>query len=91
MELNRTPNPLDREARNKENINWDRIERLSKVLNDLVLNSGGDSNLEVVQARGGESTLNDRINRVEDKTNSFKNVVVSRNEPEDADIWFEVR
>lgn len=91
MELNRTPNPLDREARNKVNINWDRIERLSKVLNDLVLNSGGDSNLEVVQARGGESTLNDRINRVEDKTNSFKNVVVSRNEPEDADIWFEVR
>lgn len=91
MELNRTPNPLDREARNKENINWDRIERLSKVLNDLVLNSGGDSNLEVVQARGGESTLNDRINRIEDKTNSFKNVVVSRNEPEDADIWFEVR
>ena len=91
MELNRTPNPLDREARNKVNINWDRIERLSKVLNDLVLNSGGDSNLEVVQARGGESTLNDRINRVEDKMNSFNNVVVSRNEPEDADIWFEVR
>ena len=90
MDLNRTPNPLNREARNQENENWHKLERLSKSVNDLVLNSGGESNLEVVQARGGESTLNDRINSVEDNTNSIKSVIVSKNEPKDADIWFEV-
>ncbi len=90
MDLNRTPNPLNREARNQENENWHKLERLNKSVNNLVLHSGGDSNLEVVQARGGESTLNDRINSVEDKANSIKSVVVSKNEPKDADIWFEV-
>ena len=31
-------------------------------INNLVLESGGDSNLEVVQARGKFNTLNDRLN-----------------------------
>ena len=35
-------------------------------INNLVLESGGDSNLEVVQARGGRHTLNDRLD-IEEK------------------------
>jgi len=65
MKLNRTANEIDREARNNENENWNRLEKLSKEINDLVLESGGDSNLEVVQARGGEPVLNDRLNKIE--------------------------
>src|SRR5690625_1769289 len=66
MKLNRTKNELDREARNNENENWDRLEKLSKEINDLVLESGGDSNLEEVQARGGKRVLNERLNEIED-------------------------
>src|SRR5690625_6821727 len=65
MKLNRTANEIDREARNNENENWDSLEKLSKEINDLVLESGGDSNLEVVQARGGEPVLNDRLNKID--------------------------
>jgi len=66
VKLNRTPNPLDRNARNKENDNWEKIEgsikRIDDTVSDLILESGGDSNLEVVQARGGKPVLNDRLN-----------------------------
>src|SRR5690625_7062075 len=65
MKLNRTANEIDREARNNENENWNRLEKLSKEVDDLVLESGGDSNLEVVQARGGEPVLNDRLNKLD--------------------------
>lgn len=65
MKLNRTKNEMDREARNDENENWNRLEKLSKEVDDLVLESGGDSNLEVVQARGGEPVLNDRLNKID--------------------------
>ena len=87
MKLNRTPNPLDRNARNGENDNWDIIEgsikRIDDTVSDLVLESGGDSNLEVVQARGGKPVLNDRLNEHEsllsrkvnrDEYNEFKGV-----------------
>ena len=40
---------------------------LQEQINNLVLESGGDSNLEVVQARDGFSTLNDRITLCENK------------------------
>lgn len=40
---------------------------LQDQINNLVLESGGDSNLEVVQARDGFSTLNDRITLCENK------------------------
>ena len=40
-------------------------ENLQTQINTLVLESGGDSNLEVVQARGDYRTLNDRIDNVE--------------------------
>src|SRR5699024_1787962 len=40
MKLNRTPNPLDRAARNSENDNWDIIEgetrRLNNKINDFI-------------------------------------------------------
>lgn len=34
MNLNRTPNPLDRDARNKENENWDRLENKTRAIDD---------------------------------------------------------
>ena len=37
-------------------------DNLQVQINNLVLESGGDSNLEVVQARGEEAVLNDRLN-----------------------------
>src|SRR5699024_5052763 len=40
-------------------------------IDDLVLESGGDSNLEVVQARGGENTLNSRLDKLDDKDNEL--------------------
>lgn len=56
--------------------NWNRDTRntidendknLQRQINDLVLSSG-DSNAEVVQARGGERTLNDRLNKMTNST-----------------------
>ena len=71
MRLNRTPDPLDRSARIGENDNWDKIEdnlkRVDKTVSDLVLESGGTSNLEVVQARGGKPVLNDRLNSIDSR------------------------
>ena len=37
------------------------LSTVKTQINNLVLESGGDSNLEVVQARGGRHTLNDRL------------------------------
>ena len=37
-------------------------QNIQQQINNLVLESGGDSNLEVVQARGRFNTLNDRLN-----------------------------
>lgn len=44
------------------------ILNLEKQLNQLVLESSGDSNAEVIQARNGENTLNDRITKIENNT-----------------------
>lgn len=41
-----------------------RTLNLQKQVNSLTLSSG-DSNVEVVQARQGEATLNDRLNKME--------------------------
>lgn len=69
MKLNRTPNPLDRKARNDENENWDKIEskinQVEKSVNDMVIESGS-SDMEVVQARGGRPTLNTRLENIEE-------------------------
>lgn len=72
---------------NKVNYNFIELyqmhQRMTATLNDLVLESGGDSNLEVVQARGGKTVLNDRLNEHEsllsrkvnrDEYNEFKGV-----------------
>ena len=48
----------------KVNSNYNVIQH---QVNNLVLESGGDSNLEVVQARGTYSVLNERLNEIEDK------------------------
>lgn len=62
--------------------NWNRDTRntidendknLQRQINDLVLSSG-ESNAEVVQARGGESTLNDRLDKIEFKFSDIGNM-----------------
>src|SRR5699024_1066394 len=67
--------PLDRQNRNNHNDNYTQlfegVQQVKKTIDDLVLESGGDSNLEVVQARGGESTLNSRLDRLDDKDNEL--------------------
>lgn len=42
------------------------IENLQGQINNLVIDGTGDSNPEVVQARGGFSVLNDRLNSIDD-------------------------
>src|SRR5699024_17823 len=54
--------------------NYKELYRLKQVINDLVLDSG-ESDAEVVQARAGEETLNDRLDIMEYKTeNVSKNM-----------------
>lgn len=59
----------DRKTRNDLNENfkelYDKDDNIQQQVNDLVLESGGDSNLEVVQARGGHRVLNDRLNSID--------------------------
>src|SRR5699024_10494508 len=67
-------NELDRKNRNNHNDNYKELYRLKQVRNDLVLDSGV-SDAEVVQARAGEETLNDRLYIMEYKTeNVSKNM-----------------
>lgn len=47
--------------KNLEKIN-ENIKQLDTTIDNLILESGGDSNLEVVQARGTFDTLNGRLN-----------------------------
>ena len=67
--------PLDRQNRNNHNDNYTQlfegVQQVKKTLDDLVLESGGGSNLEVIQARGGESTLNSRLDKLDDKDNEL--------------------
>src|SRR5690625_3634807 len=67
--------PLDRTNRNNHNDNYTQlfegVQQVKKTIDDLVLESGGDSNLEVVQARGGENTLNSRLDKFDDKDNEL--------------------
>ena len=85
-------NELDRENRNNHNDNYEELYRLKKTVNDLVLDSG-ESNAEVVQARGGEDVLNDRLEGIESAINEVANtsdIEVSASEPKHATVWFEV-
>src|SRR5690625_2354914 len=73
-------NELDRQNRNNHNDNYTQlfegVQQVKKTIDDLVLESGGDSNLEVVQARGGENTLNNRLDKL-----ATKNELVNAVEP----------
>lgn len=75
MKLNRTPNPLNRNTRNSDNENWEIIEnnfkKIEKSISALVIESGGSSDIEVVQARGGYLVLNDRLNAIDDSIQSI--------------------
>lgn len=62
-------NPLDRKNRNNHNNNYTELYKLKKTVNSLVLDSG-ESNAEVVQARAGEDTLNDRLDNMESATSN---------------------
>lgn len=69
MPLRKIKAPLNDGELNKLNHNFEYLSeshrRLQTQINDLVLESGGDSNLEVVQARGGYRVLNDRLDAVD--------------------------
>lgn len=52
--------------------NKSETQNIQQQINNLVLESGGDSNLEVVQARGEFNTLNDRLNDINETT--IKNI-----------------
>lgn len=67
-------NELDRKNRNNHNDNYEELYKLKKVINDLVLDSG-ESDAEVVQARAGEETLNDRLDNMEDDTKGFSDEI----------------
>ena len=85
-------NKLDRKNRNNHNDNYEELYRIKKTVNDLVLDSG-ESNAEVVQARGGEDVLNDRLEGIESAINEVANtsdIEVSASEPKHATVWFEV-
>ena len=85
-------NKLDRKNRNNHNDNYEELYRIKKTVNDLVLESG-ESNAEVVQARGGEDVLNDRLEGIESAINEVANtsdIEVSASEPKHATVWFEV-
>lgn len=75
MKLNRTPNPLNRNTRNSDNENWEIIEnnfkKLEKSISALVIEGGGSSDIEVVQARGGYLVLNDRLNAIDNRIQSI--------------------
>src|SRR5699024_6385554 len=62
-------NPMDDNSLNNTNHNFIELyqmsNRMTAILNNLILESGGSSNLEVVQARGGRRVLNDRLNDVD--------------------------
>ena len=70
-------NELDRKNRNNHNDNYSELYRLKRTVNDLVLNADGDSNAEVVQARAGEDTLNDRLDKMEDESSSLSGDISS--------------
>ena len=59
----------NREERNKQDrMNkelYDGMKRIDSTIDDLIIHSGGDSNAEVVQARGGKDTLSARLNDIE--------------------------
>lgn len=75
----------DRKTRNDLNENfkelYDKDDNIQQQVNDLVLESGGDSNLEVVQARGGHRVLNDRLNSIDSQL-----AQVTRNKAEVKDV-----
>ena len=67
---------LDIENKDKHNENFKELYRLKEVINDLVLDSG-ESNAEVVQARGGKKVLADRLDEMESNTSDVSGEVSS--------------
>lgn len=63
-------------------IDKSELNKVQTQIDNLVINASGDSNAEVVQARGGYSTLNGRIDAIEDgklTKVTFKNLVQNPN------------
>src|SRR5699024_8305405 len=64
-------NPMDDNSLNNTNHNfielYQKSNRMTAILNNLILESGGTSNLEVVQARGGHRLLSDRLNDLDSR------------------------
>lgn len=58
MKLNQTPNPLDRDARNKENENWDKIEDSIKGIKNKVDDFVGTVSDEVIEELIDNAKLN---------------------------------
>lgn len=82
-------NPLDRINRNNHNDNYkelfNKYKQINKTINNLVLESG-ESDPEVVQARKGEDTLNDRLNSIEENSSYIENEIIAELEEQKNDI-----
>ena len=69
-------NALTKALNNINNID-NKFEDFQNQIDNLILESGGDSNLEVVQARGDFDTLNGRLSNISDKAEKIFNTSVS--------------
>src|SRR5690625_1794753 len=68
MKLNRTGSNWSELELNKINENWERIENLSKTVDNLIIEGGGsDSSSEVIAARGGYPLLGNRLDESDNK------------------------
>src|SRR5699024_2123238 len=69
-------NELDVKNKDNHNENYKELYRLKDVINDLVLESG-ESNAEVVQARGGKKVLADSLDEIKSNTSDVSDEVSS--------------
>ena len=69
------------EAINNETENTTvRQKKLETTFNDLIINAG-NSNAEIVDARGGETKLKDRLDKFDEKLGEKSNIIVCEEIP----------
>lgn len=78
MKLNRTDAFWDRKTRNDINENWEILEELITAVDNLIIGSGGNTNAEVIRARGAYPTLGSRLDasdeKIKDNTNNINTI-----------------
>lgn len=50
--------------------------KLQNQINDLVINNNPNTDAEVIQARNGKATLNDRLNAIEEDVNPIEDTFI---------------